>query len=153
MTKIRSVRPSDLPALETVIDGTELFPADMLEEMTEGYFDNDEDGGTWLTCEENGEAVAVAAYAAEPMTEGTFNAFLLAVHPEYQGQGVGAALMLHIEQTLRDQEQRVLLVETSGLPTFKRTRAFYRKIGYEEEARIREFYAAGEDKVVFRKAL
>lgn len=153
MTKIRSVRPSDLPALEAVIDGTELFPADMLEDMTEGYFDNDEDGGTWLTHEEEGKAVAVAAYTAEPMTEGTYNAFLLAVHPEYQGQGVGAALMLHIEQSLRDQGQRVLLVETSGLPNFERTRSFYRKIGYEEEARIRGFYAAGEDKIVFRKAL
>ena len=45
------------------------------------------------------------------------------------------------------------LVETSGLPEFERARAFYRKCGYEEEARIREFYNAGEDKIVFRKAL
>jgi RimJ/RimL family protein N-acetyltransferase len=49
--------------------------------------------------------------------------------------------------------ERILLVETSGLPEFERTRAFYAKHGYEEEARIREFYRAGEDKVVFRKAL
>ncbi len=48
---------------------------------------------------------------------------------------------------------RMLLVETSGLPDFERTRAFYRKCGYEEEARIRDFYAAGDDKVVFRKVL
>ena len=47
----------------------------------------------------------------------------------------------------------MLLLETSGLPEFARTRAFYRTNGYDEEARIREFYAAGEDKVVFRKAL
>ncbi len=32
-------------------------------------------------------------------------------------------------------------------------RSFYRKIGNEEEARIREFYSAGVDKIVFRKAL
>jgi RimJ/RimL family protein N-acetyltransferase len=47
----------------------------------------------------------------------------------------------------------MLLVETSGLPDFERTRAFYLKCGYEEEAHIRDFYATGEDKVVFRKVL
>ena len=61
--------------------------------------------------------------------------------------------MRHVEQALAARGGRVLLVETSGLPGFERTRAFYRKLGYDEEARIREFYQAGEDKVVFRKAL
>jgi hypothetical protein len=36
---------------------------------------------------------------------------------------------------------------------FARTRAFYLREGYAQEARIREFYAVGEDKIVFRKAL
>ena len=44
-------------------------------------------------------------------------------------------------------------METSGLASFESTRKFYRKCGYEEEARIREFYQAGEDKIVFRKLL
>ncbi|MEM9508310.1 MAG: GNAT family N-acetyltransferase, partial [Cyanobacteria bacterium P01_E01_bin.35] len=30
---------------------------------------------------------------------------------------------------------------------------FYRKCGYEQEAQIREFYQAGEDKIIFRKSL
>lgn len=62
--------------------------------------------------------------------------------------------MLHyVEQQLVDRGERVLLVETSGLERFERTRAFYRQRGYEEEARIREFYQAGEDKIIFRKSL
>lgn len=48
---------------------------------------------------------------------------------------------------------RMLLVETSGLPDFERTRRFYMKCGCEEEARIRDFYTTGDDKVVFRKVL
>jgi ribosomal protein S18 acetylase RimI-like enzyme len=40
-----------------------------------------------------------------------------------------------------------------GIPAFERPRAFYRKNGYIEEARIREFYEAGADKVVFWKHL
>ena len=48
---------------------------------------------------------------------------------------------------------RFLLVETSGLPEFEDTRRFYRTRGYGEEARIRDFYTSGEDKVIFRRAL
>jgi ribosomal protein S18 acetylase RimI-like enzyme len=84
------------------------------------------------------------------MTDGTYNLLLIAVR---HGQGVGAALMAAIEADLAARGARVLLVETSGLPVFERTRRFYRHIGYDEEARIREFYAAGEDKVLSRKAL
>ena len=40
-----------------------------------------------------------------------------------------------------------------GLDEFERTRQFYRGLGYDEEARIREFYAAGEDKITYRKSL
>ncbi|MCW6511298.1 GNAT family N-acetyltransferase [Lichenifustis flavocetrariae] len=78
---------------------------------------------------------------------------LIAVHPDRQGQGRGTALLRHVERVLAARGQRVLLVETSALPAFERTRAFYRQSGYGEEARIRDFYQAGEDKIVFRKAL
>jgi len=44
-------------------------------------------------------------------------------------------------------------VETSGTADFAATRRFYRQNGYEEEGRIRDFWAAGDDKVIFRKPL
>jgi energy-coupling factor transporter ATP-binding protein EcfA2 len=47
----------------------------------------------------------------------------------------------------------LLLADTSGTAAFSRTRAFYREIGYLEEARIRDFWADGDDKVVFSKRL
>lgn len=75
------------------------------------------------------------------------------MQPDCQGQGRGAALIRYVEQTLTARGARLLLVETSGLPSFELTRAFYCKCGYDEEARIRDFYEAGDDKIVFRKAL
>lgn len=87
------------------------------------------------------------------MTTGTWNLLFIAIHPDYQGQGRGTTLIHHVEQTLMARGVRLLLVETSGVPSFERTRRFYRQRGYEQEARIREFYAAGDDKIVYRKAL
>lgn len=152
-TNIRPVKPNDLNALKIVIDKSGLFPSDMLDDMLAGYFNNAKENDFWLTYEEANEPIAIAYYTAEPMTEGTWNVLLIAVHPKQQSKGIGAKIMHHIEQTLSEQGQRVLLVETSGLDAFTRTRAFYLNNGYEQEARIREFYAEGEDKIIFRKAL
>lgn len=106
----------------------------------------------WLTYDD-GTPMAVAYCAPERMTLGTWNLLLIAVHPDTQGKGYGAAIIRYIERTLAANGQRVLLVETSGLPSFEGTRLFYKKLGFDLEAVIREFYQAGEDKIVFRKAL
>lgn len=45
------------------------------------------------------------------------------------------------------------LLQFDRSPEFEYVRGFYRQHGYEEEARIRDFYAEGADKIIFRKAL
>jgi len=153
---IRATTPDDTAALIALAEATGLFPPDGLRELGEvlaGYFAGSlGDGHSWVT-DDDGGPVGVAYYAPERMTEGTWNLYMIAVRPDRQGQGRGAALLRHVEEALSARGERLLLVETSGLASFERTRAFYRKCGYEEEARIREFYKAGDDKIVFRKSL
>lgn len=150
---IRPVTPDDVPALKALIDATWLFPADMLDDMLAPYFEQGSASSQfWLTDDEDGP-VAVAYYAPERKTEGTWNLYLIAVHPGRQGNGRGSALLHHVELVLAARGERVLLVETSGLPEFQRTREFYLGNGYVEEARIRDFYRAGEDKIIFCKDL
>lgn len=150
---IRKVNKDDIPSLKEIIDSSELFPSDLLDDMMGDYFSNEISTDIWLTYEQDKTPIVIAYCAPERMTEGTHNLYLIAVHKDYQGQGIGAAMMAYIEQLLRDQGQRILLVETSGLPEFERTRAFYDKCNYTREAVIRDFYQAGEDKVVFWKKL
>ena len=69
------------------------------------------------------------------------------------GQGHGSALVSHVENILKKRSIRLLIVETSSLPDFAGARAFYDKCGFTEEARIRNFFAAGDDKIVYTKSL
>ncbi len=149
---IRPLQSGDLPDVKGVIDACGLFPPDLLDGMTAKYFAGEAQTDVWLTYVD-GKPVAVAYCAPEPMTHGTWNLLLIAVHPDSQGRGCGAAILRHVEQILTENGQRLLLVETSGLAGFENTRGFYRKLGFDQEARIRDFYQAGEDKIVFRKAL
>lgn len=153
---IRPTTPDDTTALIALADATGLFQPNQLKELSEmlvDYFGSNSDSDRfWITDEDDGP-VGVAYCEQELMTDQTWNLQLIAIRPDHQGQGRGATLLRYVEQTLTARGGRVLLVETSGLPSFERTRAFYAKCGYEEEARIRDFYAADDDKVVFRKVL
>ena len=155
-TMIRSTTPDDTTALIALADATGLFPPSALEllrqMLTDSLGGNSDTESFWITDDDNGP-VGVAYCEPERMTDRTWNLQLIAIHPDRQGQGRGTKLLRYVEQALTARRGRVLVVETSGLPEFDRTRAFYAKCGYEEEARIRDFYAKGDDKVVFRKVL
>ena len=153
---IRPITLDDRDALIALADATGLFRPNELEELGEilsSYFSGNMDSDQFWITDDDGGPVGVAYYAPAPMTDGTWYLYLIAVRPDRQGQGHGTALLRYVEETLTARGECVLLVETSGLASFERTRAFYRKCGYEEEARIRDFYRAGDDKIVYRKVL
>jgi len=153
---IRLTTPDDVTDLLILAEASGLFEPSQTEElvqMLDQHFNGEtENQDLWFTDDDNG-VVGVAYVAPERMTEGTWNLYLIIIHPEYQRQGRGFALLRHVEQVLASRGERVLLVETSSLESFEYVRSFYRKSGYDEEARIREFYKAGDDKIIFRKAL
>ena len=121
---------------------------DMIGDL-DGPMENDQ---IWLTYETD-RPVAVAHVAPEKMTSGTWNLYLIAVHADRQGTGIGGQLMQYVERLLKEKDARLLIVETSDLDEFSLTRQFYTGLGYEKEAHIREFYDYGEGKVVFWKKL
>lgn len=149
---ITATTKDDIPALQIVVDRTELFPSEMLPEMLAPALAG-ETKAFWLTCHVDGSPVGFCYTVPEELADGTWNMLALAVHPEFQGSGRGTALVEAAEQHLRSQGQRILLVDTSSTDGFALTRRFYEQNGYEEEARIRDFWSAGDHKVIFRKAL
>ncbi|AFY72502.1 acetyltransferase [Synechococcus sp. PCC 7502] len=153
---IRLTTPDDISDVIALAEATGLFEPEQIEslaQMIHQYFNcKTESRDLWLTYYSD-KPVGVAYVAPERMTEGTWNLYLIAVHPNHQKKGYGKTLLQHVEKTLGDRGERILLVETSGTEDFEYVRRFYRNNGFEEEARIREFYASGIDKIVFRKVL
>ncbi|MEO1591546.1 MAG: GNAT family N-acetyltransferase [Cyanobacteria bacterium J06632_22] len=152
---IRDAKPEDEGAIAQLLSALNLFETEEVEIVTgmlAEHFARPQSQDLWLLDDDNGP-VGIAYAAPERMTDGTWNLYLIAVHPEHQKQGRGAALLKHVEAALAAQHVRVLLVETAGVEDFEFVRQFYRNSGFREEARISEFYAAGMDKVVFWKRL
>jgi len=150
---IRPLSADDLTSAKDVIDTLGLFPGDMLDEMAEPFLTGMAADDLWCVDMDAQIVLGLVYCSQERMTDGTWNLLLIAVRESEQGQGVGSRLTRRLEQTLSQRNGRVLIVETSALPDFDRTRAVYNRLDYVEVARIPEFYAAGEDKVVFWKRL
>ena len=150
---IRPTKLDDTPALQEVLDSTELFPSEILPDMVARFLEHDDGSEIWLTNESAGQAIGFCYAVPEQLAEGAWNMLAIAVLPTEQGNGCGGAIVKHLEEMLRTREQRILIADTSGSEEFGPTRAFYRQNGYAEEARIRDFWAPGDDKIAFWKSL
>ncbi|MGX9356338.1 N-acetyltransferase family protein [Roseobacteraceae bacterium S113] len=149
---IKPTTRQDLPALQSLLGRIELFPAEMLPDMIGGFLGQEDAPDIWLTCHEQGQVLGFLYAMPEMLAEGAWNMLAIGVDPDHHGSGAGRALVQALEDRLR-QEARILIVDTSSGDDFAGARAFYTALGYEHEATIRDYWAQGEDKVTFRKAL
>lgn len=131
---------------------TQLFEADQVELLSE-MMRSPSEQDVWLTALQDETPVGMAYMAPEKMTDGTWNLYLIAVHPDYQKQGHGKEILQYVEAWLVKNNQRILLVETAGVEDFSYVRKFYKSHGFEFEAQIRDFYEDKVDKIIFRKAI
>jgi len=154
------VRPAelrDIPTIKFVAHTSGMFPPDILDDMITGYLSK-KNADIWVVHEDtSNNSSSVTGFAfCEPdrMADGAvWNLVALGVDPSQQRKGVASKIVAFIEKKLTKQKGRLLLVETSTADDFHRTSSFLTKVGFKEEARIREYYEAGIDKVIFWRKL
>ena len=151
---IRTTKDTDAQAIIEIVERSGQFDADGLAYVRD-VLDQHLTGagaGFWLTADD-GAPVGVAYCAPEAVTDGTWNLLMLWTREDRHRTGLGSALVAGVEEELRRRAARLLIVETSGLPAFAPARAFYAKSGFAHEATIKNFFAAGDDKLVLTKAV
>jgi len=86
-----------------------------------------------------------------PLTDGTYDLYWIAVNPKVQSKGIGSALIKFVEDHLKQKEGRLILIETSGKPSYEKERKFYEKNFYEMLVNIKDFYNIGDSLVIYGK--
>ena len=99
------------------------------------------------------QLVGYACWGPTPGTEATHDLYWIVVDRERQGAGVGTQLLGEVEKQLTADGCRLVVVETSSRTDYAPTRGFYEARGYTRTATIPEYYAPGDDLVVFTKDL
>ena len=88
-----------------------------------------------------------------PLTEGTYDLYWIAVNPKIQSRGVGSKLVLYIEEHIKRKGGYLVLIETSGKPSYEKERKFYEKNNYIMAVEIKDFYKRSDSLVVYSKYL
>jgi ribosomal protein S18 acetylase RimI-like enzyme len=163
VTKPRAVRyrsravAADVAALEQLVVATQVFypeeRAIAVELLVERLRLGAKSGYSFFFAERRGELVGYCAWGAVPLTARSFDLYWIAVTPAVQGHGVGRELLRLAEQAVARKGGGNLYIETSSRRVYDRTRRFYRDAGYRTVARLRDFYAPGDHKVMFCKVI
>jgi ribosomal protein S18 acetylase RimI-like enzyme len=121
-------------------------------ELLDEHLDGDEDY-RFIGAFAGSDLVGYACWGPTPGTAGTWDLYWIVVAREQQGEGIGSDLLQHVEQTLTADGCRLVVVETSSRADYAPTRGFYEARGYTRTAVIPEYYAPGDDLVIYLKDL
>jgi ribosomal protein S18 acetylase RimI-like enzyme len=149
--------PADKPVVMKFLSVMPEFPPSdvvVAEEVIDSYLADPEQSGYFVQVAEMGaEVVGYVAYGPAPLTQGTWDFYWLAVDPARQRQGLGRSLLTFAEDEVARAQGRLILIETSSIPGYDRTRRFYVSLGYRLVCQISDYYAPGDDKVIYEKRL
>jgi D-alanine-D-alanine ligase len=154
LPSLRTLTAADRCRIEEISRAVGLFRADEIAVALE-VFDAEVAGSPdyiALGAEHDGRLAGWICWGPTPCTLGTFDLYWMAVDPALHGAGVGTALLHAMEARLAGVA-RLVVVETAGRPDYAPTRAFYEARGYRAVSRIPDFYAPGDDQVVYVKSL
>jgi GNAT superfamily N-acetyltransferase len=147
----------DKPAILQILKNTPEFEPDevvVAEEVIDCYLQDPIGSGYHILVAKTGSShVGYICYGNVPLTKGTWDIYWIAVDLSEQAKGLGKTLLSSAEKNIRDNQGSLILIETSSKPGYERTRCFYKSRGYEIICRIADFYAPGDDKVIFQKRL
>jgi ribosomal protein S18 acetylase RimI-like enzyme len=153
MISIRPTLAQDTAAILQMAASEPLFTpeeADTVRELLSDYLEKpDHNGYFFLTAEFEGQLAGFACYGPTSLTKGTFDLYWICVDRRFARRGVGKALIDRAEDEVQHAGGRMVVVETSGLPEYAPTRAFYEGIGYTRVATIPDYYAPGNDLVIY----
>jgi ribosomal protein S18 acetylase RimI-like enzyme len=156
--EIRKVRETDRSRIANILQDVKNFNPEEVRVALELVDDALEKGNRsdYQVYVLEGEDLVIQGYVCfgkTPLTDSTFDFYWLAVSPAAQGKGYGRLLISFVEEQVKEAGGTILVLETSSLESYSRTVRIYMDCGYQIVARIKNFYRAGDDKIILTKEL
>lgn len=152
-----SITAGDIEAVRDIAGSSGFFRKDEIEVAVglaqETLEKGVESGYHFLFADLSGKPVGFICFGPIPCTIGSFDIYWMAVMDEVRGQGVGKELLREAETAVMRAGGRMIFIETSSTEKYEPTRRFYLKAGYLEEARLKNFYLDGDDKLIYSRAI
>jgi GNAT superfamily N-acetyltransferase len=101
----------------------------------------------------DGITIAYSCYGPITMSKTCFDLYWIATHNDFRGKGIGKQLLEETFRQARSMGCKIIIAETSGLEHYAPTRAFYLSNKFDLEAKLKDFYDEGDDKLFYTKRI
>lgn len=122
-----------------------LLEADPSEVRVKKYL---EKSHCYMAADQSGQVVGV--YVLCPLNSTTLELMNIAVHPKFQGQGIGTELLKHMITTARSLGAKRLEL---GTGTFGYQLAFYQRAGFRVNDVERDYFLKNYEKPIFENGI
>ena len=148
---------TDIEDIVKIVGSTGFFTDNELdiaaELVEERLFKGVESGYYFLFLQTDKELTGYSCYGPIPGTLNSFDLYWIAVKNESRGMGFGRLLIEKTEQKILSMNGINIYIDTSSRDQYLPTRKFYEVCGYRAEARLKDFYAPSDDKIIYVKTL
>ncbi|MGD0382537.1 MAG: GNAT family N-acetyltransferase [Thermoguttaceae bacterium] len=151
------VQNEDRNRVRAIVASTGVFsPAEIevaVELLDERLEKGPSSGYHFVFAQRAGSTLGYACYGPIALTAASYDLYWIAVDKTCQGQKIGQLLLTKSEELIRAAGGRQIYIETSNRAQYSPTREFYLRRGYRQDALLKDFYAPGDDKVIYVKAI
>lgn len=151
------LRPDDVGEIRRIVEATGFFypfEVDVAVELAEDRLEHGAQSEYMFLCADgSGRLAGYSCFGPIPCTRGRWDLFWIVVDPQAGGKGLGTDLLLKTEEQIRSLGGERVYAETSGRELYAPTRRFYETRGFVLDARLKDFYDNGDDKLVYMKRL
>jgi aminoglycoside 6'-N-acetyltransferase I len=152
---IRSIKPSDVEGLEKLLKKISNFNEAEIKvamELIEITVNNpSQTDYNIFVYEEDGKILGYHCTGKRPLTDAVYDLYWIVADPEHSGKGIGKSLLEHAENFVKERNGRWILAETSSKESYLSTQSFYLRNNYSIISEIKDFYAVGDNLLIFGK--
>jgi ribosomal protein S18 acetylase RimI-like enzyme len=146
---------SDRDEIKDILDSTKFFydfEVRVAIEIVDEYLNKGKESGYFfIIAEGEGKVLGYINYGAVPCTQTSWDIYWIAVRKDSMNLGLGKTLLKMAESDIKSMNGLNIWVETSGRKDYDPTRAFYLKAGYSVATELTDFYAPGDNKVIYHR--
>jgi len=152
-----AIEPRDVERVRRLVEITGFFSVEevaIAAELVQERLEKGPDSGyEFVMGDRYGRLAGYTCFGRIPGTTASFDLYWIAVHPEFQGRGLGRRLLQESERRIKAAGGARIYVDTSQRSQYASTRAFYESCGYQLETVLTDFYSPGDGKAIYCKAL
>ncbi len=151
------VKTSDRKTVRRIVESSGFFSSGEIkiavELVGERLLRGTRSGYFFLFVEIGGDVTGYSCFGPIAGTLTSYDLYWIAVEDGCRGTGIGGELLTKTEEKIAKRGGRRIYVETSSRTQYEPTRSFYERSGYRGEAILKDFYAPGDDKIMYVKEI